>query len=267
MRRNLFPAWMVVFILGVSAAGFQPAAAAQTNIGAAPVAGKRPMTFMDIIEMRSLRSRALSPDGQWLLYSVAAPNWSKGEQYSDIFLTSTQGGEPKQLTFTKDKNEDNPLWAKDGTLFAFISDRDGKRQIYFMRWDGGEARKMTDHKEGVGSMAWSKNGDYLAYTAGKADEQQLWLLPKNAPQPIRLTKHETPIKGFWWSPSSRHIYFTAPDSLDKEDKKRRDKKFDVKIINQPDPSVHLWVIDVETKAESRLTSGTEFTIRSALFGG
>src|SRR5262249_46469482 len=56
------------------------------------------------------------------------------------------------------------------------------------------------------------------------------------------------------------------DSLDKDDKKRREKKFDVRIMNQPDPCVHLWVVNVETKAERRLTSGNEFTIRSGLFG-
>lgn len=254
MKRSVITVWALAFF--VITAGW-----AQTT-------GKRPMTFMDIMEMRALRSRAVSPDGKWLLYSVAIPNWSKGELFTDIFLSPLQGGAARQLTFTKDKNEDNPHWAKDGTFFAFTSDREGKRQIYFMRWDGGEARRMTDHKDGVGAaIEWSKNGDYLAYTAGKDEDQQLWLLPKGAEKPVRLTKHETPVKGFWWSPNGRHIYFTAPDALDRESRRRIEKKFDVKIANQADPPIHLWVIDVETKAESRLTSGNEFTIRSGMFGG
>jgi dipeptidyl aminopeptidase/acylaminoacyl peptidase len=220
------------------------------------------MTFMDIIEMRSLRARSLSSDGKWLVYSVAIPNWKKGEQYTDLFLASTDGRASRQMTFTADKNEDSPAWAPDDTLFAFLSDREGKKQIYFMRPDGGEAQKMTDHKDGVGAMHWSKDGKRLAYTAGKAEERQLWILEKANGKPWQLTRHETPVRAFLWSPDNHKIYFTAADSVDQFEKKRKEKNFDVKVIDPPQPPVHLWMVDLESKATQRLTSGTEFTIET-----
>ena len=37
-------------------------------------ADKRAMTFMDVIEMRSVGAGKISPDGQWVAYKVATPD-------------------------------------------------------------------------------------------------------------------------------------------------------------------------------------------------
>jgi Tol biopolymer transport system component len=41
-------------------------------------------------------------------------------------------------------------FSPEGSQIAFISDRDGKQQVYLLHTDGGEARKLTDFKRGVG---------------------------------------------------------------------------------------------------------------------
>ena len=46
-----------------------------------------------------------------------------------------------------------------------------------MRIDGGEARKITEAKEGVTTFAFSHDGKWLAYRGGKAGEEQLYRLP------------------------------------------------------------------------------------------
>lgn len=87
-------------------------------------AAKRPMTFLDVMEMRSPGKSALSPDGRRMLYTLSVPNWKVGRAFADIWLASTDGAVNKELTFTPDKNETNPRWSPDGKYFVFASDRD-----------------------------------------------------------------------------------------------------------------------------------------------
>jgi glucose dehydrogenase len=54
----------VAFVLSI---GLAAAATAQN--------AKRAVTFMDVQEMRSAESEAVSPDGRWMLYTVATPDW------------------------------------------------------------------------------------------------------------------------------------------------------------------------------------------------
>jgi len=199
---------------------------------------KRAMTFLDIIQMRSLGARRngdISPDGKWFVYTIRVPDWEKNKRFTDIYITPLIGGETKQMSFTKDKNENSAKWYKDSSFFAFLSNRsEDKNQIYFMRPDGGEARKVTDDKYGVSSYEWSNDGKYLAYLGGKTEERQIWIMPGEGGKAEKLTNHKIPIRSFLWNPSGKKIYFAA--------------------------TAHLWEIDIETREEKRLTGENKYSV-------
>ena len=234
------------------------------------VAQQRPMTFLDLQQLRSVGDAAVSPDGRRVLYTLSVPDWKEARRSSDIYLVSVDAGVPstRQMTFTRDKNETNPAWSRDGSFFVFSSNRDGTgtpppAQLYLMRPDGGEARRLTDAKDGVADFAFSRDGKWLVYAAGKADERQLWALPVtgiDSARPKQLTRHATPIR--WWTiaPDSRRIYFTAPDTLDKDNRTRVEKKFTVNIRNEPQPTEQLWALELEPGTETRLTSDTSYSV-------
>ena len=118
-------------------------------------AQQRPFTFMDVQEMKRAGSWTPSPDGAWMLYTVTTPDWEAAESQTDIHLVALGEGAPssRRLTFTDDSDETSPAWAPDGSFFLFASDRDGgETQLYMMRHDGGEARKITDASEGVSGV-------------------------------------------------------------------------------------------------------------------
>lgn len=233
-------------------------------------AGSRPMTFMDQQLLRQAGATALSPDGSWMLYTLSVPNWKEAKRYTDIFVVSTREGlaSTRQLTFTRDKNENTPRWAPDGSFFVFSSNRDAAnsaatQQLYLMHPNGGEAQKITDAKDGVGAYAFSKDGKWLAFSAGKSDEQQIMVLPVSGIDTARarpLTTHATPV-GWWrFANDSKHLYFVAQDSVDKANRERMEKKFDVKIRNQDIPLNHLWAIDLMSGSEKRLTQSDSFSV-------
>jgi dipeptidyl aminopeptidase/acylaminoacyl peptidase len=241
---------------------------------------KRPMTFLDVQHMRTTGSPTPSPDGKWLLYTQSTPDWKEARRQTDIHLVSLQDGlkSSRQLTFTKDKNETSPSWSKDGPSFFFLSNRDApesasaRNQLYMMRIDGGEARRLTDAKEGVADFAVSKDGKALVYKSGKAGEEQLYRLPiagiENAPAE-QLTRHPTGIGTWRWAPDGNRIYFMAPDTADPDEKLRREKKFTVNIRNAETPLSSLWALDVPDVVQpfradppkpKRLTEDASFSV-------
>jgi dipeptidyl aminopeptidase/acylaminoacyl peptidase len=183
------------------------------------------MDFLDVQLLRSAGSLAVSPDGRWVLYALTIPDWKEARSTTDIWLVSAERGLPsaRQLTFTKDKSEGSPAWSSDGSFFVFSSNRDApasasaQNQLYVMRPDGGESRKITDAKDGVANFAFTRDGRWLIYAAGRAEDRQLWMLPVtgiDSVPAVALTKHSTPIGTWQVSDDGQRVFFLAPDSVD-----------------------------------------------------
>ncbi|MCE1203464.1 MAG: S9 family peptidase [Holophagaceae bacterium] len=222
----------------------------------------RPMTFMDVMEMRGLGGGSLSPDGARVVYTVSLPHWKSGKAYTDIFVADAATGVARQMTFTREKNESGPQWARDGRRFAFLSDREGSQQVYLMAVEGGEARKLTEAKDGVHAFAFSRDGKWLAFSAGKPEERQMSLVDLSSEElaVTALPKHATPIRDFAFAEDGSRLFFTSPDRLDKDDVKRKEKKFDVRVADLEQAPVHLWSMDLKDKAEKRWTEGANFSV-------
>jgi dipeptidyl aminopeptidase/acylaminoacyl peptidase len=256
------PALLVIFTLSV---------VAPATVAAQTTSGVRPMTFLDMQQMRQVGSPTASPDGRWLLYTLSTPDWKEAKRQTDVYLVSLQQGvsSTKQMTFTKEKNETSPRWARDGSFFAFLSNREApesastRNQLYMMRPDGGESRRITDAKEGVSDFAFSRDGRWLAYRAGKSGEEQLYRLPIDridSATPEELTKHPTGIGTWEWSPDSKRIYFVTPDAVDADEKVRREKKFTVNIRNPETPISSLWLLELDPHKPARLTDGGAYSV-------
>jgi len=225
-----------------------------------------PMTFLDMRKMKRTGSYALSPDGNWMLYTMTVPNWESAKSQSDIHLVSLKDGlsNHKQMTFTEEKSETSPKWSTDGDYFIFSSNRDGdKNQLFMMKPDGGEARKITKAKEGVSGHDFSKDGNWLIFKSGKEEDVQLYALPAGNPaeaEPEQLTSGETAIKEWEVSPTGNRIYFTRPDHQDTDNITRMEKGFTVDVKNYATPLESLWYLDLESKEEHRITEDASYTV-------
>lgn len=58
---------------------------------------------------------------------------------------------------------------------AFVSDRSGAKELWIMRWDGGEAQQLTSHRSIALSPAWSPDGQWLAFTSFLRGSPQLFV--------------------------------------------------------------------------------------------
>jgi dipeptidyl aminopeptidase/acylaminoacyl peptidase len=249
---------------------------------AAPVsleAQQRPLTFLDVREMSQAGDWTPSPDGRWMLYSVTTPDWVEDESQSDIYLVSLEEGltSTRQLTFTTEHDEERPAWAPQSGVIVFSSNRDADageddedeedgpagRQLYVMRVDGGEARRITSDPNGVSDFEFSPDGRWLVYRAGESGREQLYRLPGSIPadaEPVTLTDGEAGVEDWAWSPDASRIYFTRPDDFDEADHRREELGFTVDVRNQVTPLSSLWAVEVASPRERLLEEDGSYSV-------
>lgn len=126
------------------------------------------ITAEDLWKVERPSSPSLSPDGTRLCVAVTRFDMDENKGTSRLWLMSTAGGEPRELTRCGDR-DGQPRWSPDGSLIAFVAARnDGKvedeePQIYVIAPDGGEARRVTDISTGVAGIKWFPDSRRIAF--------------------------------------------------------------------------------------------------------
>jgi len=135
--------------------------------GAQAPALPRLLTAGDLIyRMRGVSDPQLSPDGNWVAYTVTSTDSAKDKRDTDIWMASWDGTQSIRLT-SRPESETAPRWSPDGHYLAFLSGRDDGdgSQVWLLDRRGGEAQRLTTIKGGVDAMEWSPDSKRLALVA------------------------------------------------------------------------------------------------------
>jgi len=116
----------------------------------------------EVISLRSVGNPELSPDGANIAFTVRSADWENNQFKTEIWL-SKSGRPAFQLTQSGNGSSSHPRFSPDGRWLAFLSDREGKNQIFMIRLDGGEARIVTAVKESISDLDWHPSGNTLIY--------------------------------------------------------------------------------------------------------
>jgi dipeptidyl aminopeptidase/acylaminoacyl peptidase len=122
---------------------------------------RRPIAFKDLISIQRVSDPQISPDGQWVAYSVSTPDLEANRATRNIWIVPTSGGAARQLT--RGGSDMRARWSPDGKRIAFLSSRDGAAQVYTIFLEGGEASKVTSLSTGADNELWSPDGNSLAF--------------------------------------------------------------------------------------------------------
>jgi Tol biopolymer transport system component len=106
--------------------------------------------------VRSLANPRVSPDGQWIA--------GARESQEDIVLIRFDGSDLRLVT--DDPHRDRvPRWSPDGSRIAFYSNRSGKYEIWSVKPDGSDLKRLTDLRERPTRYPiWSPDGKRLLFS-------------------------------------------------------------------------------------------------------
>jgi dipeptidyl aminopeptidase/acylaminoacyl peptidase len=138
---------------------------------AAQTSDKRALTLDDFLALSDVDDPQISPDGEWVAYTVRTQDLKEDKRATDIWMTSWDGARTVRLTSTKE-SEQSPRWSPDNKYLAFLSSRtvEGETdQLWVMNRAGGEAEKITDLKGGVDDFAWSPDGKQIVLSVKDPD--------------------------------------------------------------------------------------------------
>jgi dipeptidyl aminopeptidase/acylaminoacyl peptidase len=178
----------------------------------------------DLVRVASLEDLDLSPDGEYVVYSVGEPNFKADAPRTDLWRARWDGSARHPLTRTADADEYQPTYSPDGKRIAFLSDRgdeDAETQVWVMPADAGEAEPLTAFPGGVSDFAWSPDGKMLAVIASDPEHPKGEEKPPQ-PRPIVIDRY----------------YFREDFTGFLSDKRE-----------------HLWLFDLASRKATQLTSG------------
>jgi dipeptidyl aminopeptidase/acylaminoacyl peptidase len=217
-------------LLGIAA--LTATALAQTAPATSP--SPHPITLDDIFRFHDVGDPQISPDGQWVAYTVSTIDTAADKRITDLWMVSWDGSQDIRLTYNTENSASSPRWSPDGKFLAFETDRPGKAkgtQVWVLDRRGGEAHQLTDVKGHLGSYAWSPDGKKLLL-AIRADEDEGKDDKKDEkkeekPKPIIIDRYhfKQDVEGYL-SGSSRSLLYLFDIDTHKLDKLTNDSAHD-----------------------------------------
>ncbi len=148
---------------------------------------------------------AWSPDGAQIMFS------SSMQGNPELYVTDTNGGRPKRLTFANGAST-SPAWnPKTGQTVAFVSDRGGIPKLYLMNADGTNVVELDLPDKGyLIDPAWSPNGQLLAFSWRRPDgNYDIYVMDPASLQIVEITRDAGRNERPSWAPDGRHIVFES----------------------------------------------------------
>src|SRR5579864_1630464 len=197
----------------------------------------RPVTVDDLFEIREVQDPQLSPDAQWVAYTVKTLSLKEDKSEERIWIAPIAGGDAIAMS-AEGVSSSHPRWSPDGKYLSFLSARnEGKTQIWLLNRSGGEAQHLTDTPQDVDDFAWSPDSTRMVVILRDASEEEL---------ADAKTKDKE-----------------KDDASDKDKKPKTKKPWVIDRLQFKTDEVgyldrrraHLYVLDLATKQLTQITSG------------
>lgn len=132
---------------------------------------KKKLLTVDLLwQFERIGGISLAPGGDQAVCSVTRYSMDENSSRASLWLLSTFGGEPRQLTSCGDK-DGQPAWSPTGERIAFLAKReqeghkDETPQLYVIAPDGGEATRVSRFAPGIEAFKWLPDGKRLVFVA------------------------------------------------------------------------------------------------------
>jgi TolB protein len=142
-------------------------------------------------------------DDDYAIYEMNAD----GSREKRLTKTEVDTTAPAGLFFQVD-----PAWSPDGASIAFSSKRSGSSDIYVMRSDGSDTRRLTTSRKDELHPTWSPDGRHIAF----GEDQKIYVMGADGSARHPITTNLAEDAAPAWSPNRRWIAFVRRQRGDVE---------------------------------------------------
>lgn len=160
------------------------------------------------------------------------------------------------------------VWSRDGRRLAcVVSENDTaetatNQDIWLWTAEGDTLRRLTRSPKNDWSPTFSPGGDTIAFASARATGEDakagIYMLSLHGGEPWLFASYDESVGEVSWSPDGRWLAFVRADTLPKQVREWRKKKWDQVVEDQQLQYPHLWVVEVATGRARRLTSGEQW---------
>jgi Tol biopolymer transport system component len=294
-KRSSTRMWLIVLaiVFAVCIGGMRPVAVLAKSDDADPQDQKEEKKDDKKDDKKEKKGLPLKPDrkiefttdeGTWLSLDVSPDGKTiVFELLGDIYTLPIEGGEAKRIDGGM-AFDSQPRFSPDGKWITFISDRDGRENVWIMHPDGTEAKQVSkDPNNDFASPSWSPDGRYIFVSkAGFGiTTYEIWMYHVDGGTGIQITKAKptptTPRKerpnamGVVASSDGKYLYYAMRKgpfsynaqfplwSIMRRDRKTGDEDTIIEQLESafrpilsPDGTKILYVTRYETESELRL---------------
>ena len=252
----------------------------------------RPMTFLDVQNMRQANGQDVSPDGRQMLYTLSTPDWQTARRQSDIYLVSTRprlAEHSAAHVHERQERDDAEMVARRQLhRLPLRSRRDRRRSGRPVRRGGGRGgagrrRRSQPTLRACVSTAAKRSASPTRATASRISSspktasrsstrraapatKQIYTLTSPTSGRARSrtrrssTRHATGIGNWQFSPDGGRSTSSRPTASIATIALRTDKQFTVKPRNPASSLASLWVFDLDSKQEKRLDERRDYSV-------
>ena len=114
------------------------------------------LTAKSIYEISNLGSPLVSPEGDWVLYTVSKADSVKDKNVAQLYMIHKDGKETVSLT-AQTKGVSNYQWSPDGKYISYLAagkaDQE-ESQLFILDRRGGEPLQLTHIKGEIENYLW-----------------------------------------------------------------------------------------------------------------
>ncbi|TKB05277.1 S9 family peptidase [Alteromonas portus] len=147
----------------------------------------------DIFNLEYVSEVQVSPNGKHIAYVRRSNDIMSDSSRANVWLASVDGKSNRPLLSSK-KSYYSIRWSPDGSRLAYLSNEEGKPQLYVRWMDTGQTALVTNVTSSPSNITWSPDGKYIAFTMS--------VDAKEKPLDVKMPKKPDGAK---WSPSFEYI--------------------------------------------------------------
>ena len=189
--KKRFAIWAALFSVGTLA--MPSTALASNERESLTTDSERYFKSEDIFNLEYVSEVQVSPNGKYVAYVRRSNDIMADSSRANVWLASVDGKSHRPLLSSK-KSYYSIRWSPDGSRLAYLSNEEGKPQLYVRWMDTGQTALVTNVTSNPSNITWSPDGKHIAFTMS--------VDAKEKPLDIKMPKKPDGAK---WSPSFQYI--------------------------------------------------------------